>query len=67
MDRRKRSASEADRRHGSELDYGGVVDDGRAGDVERVSLRDRSELDDGGEVDDGRADDVERVSLRGLR
>ena len=30
---------EADRRRGSELDDGGDVDDGRAGDVERVSLR----------------------------
>ena len=59
MDRWKRSASEVDQRHGSELDDGGDVDDGRAGDVERVSLRDRSELDDGS--------DVERVNLRGLR
>ena len=31
MDQRKRSASEADRRRGSELDDGGDVDDGRAG------------------------------------
>ena len=59
MDRWKRSASKANWRRGSELDDGGDVDDGRAGYVERVSLRDRSELDDGG--------DVERVSLRGLR
>ena len=59
MDRRKRSASEADRRRGSELDDGGDVDVGRAGDVERVSWRDWSELDDGR--------DVERASLRGLR
>ena len=59
VDRRKRSAFEADRWRGSELDDGSDVNDGRAGDVERVSLRNRSELDDGG--------DVERVSLRGLR
>ena len=59
MDRWKRSASEVDQRRGFELDDGGDVDDGRAGDVERVSLRDRSELDDGS--------DVERVNLRGLR
>ena len=56
VDRWKRSASEVDWRCGSELDDGGDVDDGRAGDVKRVSLKDRSELDDGG--------DVERVSLR---
>ena len=59
MDRQKRSASEVDRRCGSELDDGGDVDDGRAGDIERVNLRNRSELDDGG--------DIERVCLRGLR
>ena len=59
MDRWKRSASEVDQRRGSELDDGGDVDDGRAGDVEKVSLRDQSELDDGS--------DVERVNLRGLR
>ena len=56
VDQWKRSASEVDRRCGSELDDGGDVDDGRAGDVKRVSLKDWSELDDGG--------DVERVSLR---
>ena len=61
MDRQKRSASEANRWCGSELDDGGNVDDGRAGDVERVSLRDRSELNDGGDVDDGQAGNVKRV------
>ena len=50
VDQRKRSASEADRRRGSELDDGGDVDNGRAGNVKRVSLRDRSELDDGGDI-----------------
>ena len=39
MDRRKRSAFEADRRRGSELDDGGDEYDGRVDDVERVSLR----------------------------
>ena len=50
VDRRKRSAFEADRWRGSELDDGSDVNDGRAGDVERVSLRNRSELDDGGDI-----------------
>ena len=39
VDRWKRSAPEADRRRGSELDDGSDVDDSRAGNVERVSLR----------------------------
>ena len=59
VDQWKRSASEVDQRRGSELDDGGNVDNGRAGNVKRVSLRDRSELDDG--------NNIERVSLRGLR